>query len=108
MALDIETVISGVKNYVSACKQVLSIEKAMLFGSYAKGTANDYSDVDVCFFIDKYTPDEWLQSMFILYDISHKKEFLKLRLEPILFEISDLYEDNPFVREVLNTGIDMM
>jgi hypothetical protein len=31
----------------------------------------------------------------------------QLGIEPNVFEVSDLYNDNPFVKEVLRTGIEI-
>ena len=46
MAIDIETV----NNYVADVKNAMPIDRVFLYGSYAKGTATEHSDVDVCFF----------------------------------------------------------
>ena len=35
-------------------KQVMPVDKAILFGSYAKGYATELSDVDICFFLKDY------------------------------------------------------
>lgn len=39
-----------IRNYISDVKRIMPIDKVILFGSYAKGTATKYSDVDLCFF----------------------------------------------------------
>jgi hypothetical protein len=42
--------------------------------------------------------------MVKLFDLSYKYRSF---IEPIVFEVSDLYDDNPFVKEVLRTGIEI-
>jgi hypothetical protein len=39
-----------------------------------------------------------------LLKLSNKYE---LWIEPYFFEVSDLYTDNPFVKEILRTGIEI-
>jgi predicted nucleotidyltransferase len=77
----------------------------MLFGSYAKGTATEQSDVDICFILKDYDDR-------IHLDILRKLYFLKRKyntpFEPIVFETSDLHIGNPFVNEVLRTGVDLL
>jgi predicted nucleotidyltransferase len=50
MAINFETITSIIKNYADEVRQTMPVVKVILFGSYAKGTATEQSDVDVCFF----------------------------------------------------------
>jgi predicted nucleotidyltransferase len=50
LAFDIETVSLIVAKYANEVRNILPVGKVILFCSFAKGTANEYSDVDVCFF----------------------------------------------------------
>ena len=54
MATDFETIKKLVENYASDVKNVFPVEKVILFGSYAKGTADEQSDIDVCFFFNSF------------------------------------------------------
>ena len=54
MATDIETVMQLSKRYADDVRRVMPVDKAVLFGSYAKGTADALSDIDICFFLDNY------------------------------------------------------
>jgi len=47
--LDKGTVISTVEKYASLVTQELSPDAIILYGSYAKGTAHEDSDIDVAF-----------------------------------------------------------
>jgi len=53
MVLDFTSVIDVTKNYVNDVRRVFPVDKAVLFGSYAKGTADAQSDIDICFFLTK-------------------------------------------------------
>jgi predicted nucleotidyltransferase len=97
--------IDMVINYVDEVRSLLPVAKAFLYGSYAKGTATEYSDVDVCFFLSSFGNWDWDSIMLKLLRISNN--YRVICLEPIVFLVSDLYDDNPFVIEVLRTGIEI-
>jgi predicted nucleotidyltransferase len=97
-----------VKSYVAEVKAVIPIDKAYLFGSYAKGSANEYSDVDVCFF-SKSFEDEQDEGVFLtLFRLKRKYAREEVYIEPHTFATYHLYNDNPFVKEVLRTGREIL
>jgi len=106
MAVDFETVTSLCKQYADNVRRAMPVDKVMLFGSYAKGTADEQSDVDICFFLDNYGGKgrrEILKELLWLmngYDSAY--------FEPIVFETSELENDNPFVKEILRTGKEIL
>jgi predicted nucleotidyltransferase len=105
MAHDIEKVKAAVKSFADEVRQVMPIAKVFLYGSYAKGTATKYSDIDVCFFVPDYDNQSWDEIMIKLLGISSKYQ---LGIEPNVFELSDLEDDDDyFVKEVLRTGIEI-
>jgi predicted nucleotidyltransferase len=103
MAFDLEKVKSTVKTYADEIRQILLVGKVFLYGSYVKGSATEYSDVDVCFF-NSFGDETWDDIMIKLFNLSYK---YKLDIEPNVFEVSDFYTDNPFVKEMLSTGIEI-
>jgi predicted nucleotidyltransferase len=105
MAFNIEKISSTVKNYVDEVRNILPVGKVFLYGSHAKGCATDYSDVDICFFLSNYGDKDWFDIMKMLLKMSYKYD---LAIEPNVFELSDLENDNPFVKEVLRTGIEIL
>lgn len=105
MAIDIAKIITIVREYAEDARKELSVCKVILYGSYAKGTADECSDVDVCFFLDNYGDKSRFDIMKKLLGLSHK--YTEVFIEPRAFEVSDLYDDNPFVKEVLSTGIEI-
>jgi predicted nucleotidyltransferase len=105
MALDIETVSTIAAKFANDVRSVLPVNKVVLYGSYVKGTATDLSDVDICFFVSNLDDSNWLNIMRQLRRIS--RNYLELYISPIAFHVSDLDADNPFVKEVLRTGIEI-
>ncbi|MDR1049645.1 MAG: nucleotidyltransferase domain-containing protein [Deltaproteobacteria bacterium] len=104
MAADIEAVRAKARKYAAAVKAVMPIDRAYLFGSYAKGTAHELSDVDIAFFFHGLSDDEIFECGTQLI---HLTRGFKLGIEPLGFSTSDLDSDNPFVNEILRTGIEL-
>jgi predicted nucleotidyltransferase len=105
MAVDYETIIQISKNYANDVKKVLPVNKVVLFGSHAKRNATELSDVDICFFLDSYKGKNRVTILEKLLSLTHEHDAY---FEPIVFTTSDLYDDNPFVKEILSTGIDIL
>ena len=73
--------------------------KVMMFGSYAKGSPNPWSDIDVAVIVPKVEDDKWLETSVALgMDVDK----ISLRIEPILLEE---YENTPIYHEVMHTGV---
>jgi predicted nucleotidyltransferase len=102
MAADIETVIDAVNSYVADVKNAMPIDRVFLFGSYAKGTATEYSDVDLCFFSRSFEEQYSIDVLARLLGMTHK--YMNVFIEPHVFPTSELENDNPFVKEILRTG----
>jgi len=106
MAVDYETAQRIINQYVSDVKAVMPIDKVYLYGSYANGTARWDSDVDLCFFSDSFTVENTMQIISHLFEL--KRRYNKdICLEPNAFPLSELNNDNPFVKEILRTGTEL-
>lgn len=71
----------------------------MMFGSYAKGKAHEWSDIDVAVIVPKLEEGKWLDtSVGIGMDVDR----VSLMIEPVLLERG---EDSMLYREVMHTGI---
>ena len=92
-----------VADYVAACNGLgVYFNKVILFGSYAKNNAREWSDVDLALVSDNFTGD-------ILDDrgkISHANvKFFEI--EPHTFPISYFEQGDPFIEEIIRTGQEM-
>ena len=73
--------------------------RVMMFGSYAKGSPNPWSDIDVAVIVPKVEEEKWLETSVALgMDVDK----VSLRIEPILLEEC---ENTPIYREVMSTGV---
>jgi predicted nucleotidyltransferase len=103
MAVDYEEVKQIVKKYVSEVKTLFPIDKVYLYGSYANNTAQWDSDVDLCFFSESFTDQNIMKIIGRLYEI--KRRYNKyVCLEPNAFPLSEIDNDNPFIKEILRNG----
>ena len=102
MAVDLQDVNLIVRQYVDDVKKAMPIDKAILYGSYAKGNFTEYSDVDICFFSSAF---ENRRSVDIVTDLlGLARKYPDIYIEPNAFPTSEIQNDNPFVKEVLKTG----
>jgi predicted nucleotidyltransferase len=102
MAHNIETLNQTIKDYVSDVKNLIPIDLVFLFGSYAKGTATEHSDIDLCFFSASFEERSTIDVMAQLFRLTRK--YKGIDIEPHGFPTSELDKDNPFVKEILRTG----
>ncbi len=74
-------------DYVKQVKKSgISVAEAYLFGSYAKKTANKFSDIDICV-ISKDFGDDYFDNSISLKKVANKVDF---RIEPVPFAINDM------------------
>jgi predicted nucleotidyltransferase len=70
-----------------------------LYGSYSKGNANPWSDIDVAVVLPSVNDDEWLEQSA---DLWHDVDKVSLLIEPVLMSRN---ESSPLYRDVMRTGI---
>lgn len=73
--------------------------KVMMFGSYAKGCPNEWSDIDVAIIVPKVDRGKWWDTAVSL---GRAKRNISSYIEPIILESG---EDSPIYREVMRTGV---
>lgn len=86
---------------LEATKYNIHIQQAVLFGSYAKGTNNEWSDIDVAIVSSDFIGLRYLDNQ----KISRPKLNISYDLETHPFRPEDFNEDNPFVKEILSSGV---
>jgi len=90
------------KQIIELLRLKFDCEAIVLFGSYARNTQREDSDIDIAIVIDKFKDNI----------IEEEVEFMKLRknidyrIEPHIIRIQDYKEKNDtFIQEVIDTGI---
>ena len=97
-----EDIIQKVRNYQALVKESdfpMPIEAVYLFGSYAKGTANKNSDIDVALVVDHFDGDyfEVIPPIWLL------RESIDFRIEPHVIARTPDYTG--FLDEIRRTGV---
>ena len=106
MAVDFETVNQIAREYAVEVGRELPVDKAVLFGSYARGYASEQSDIDICFFLKNYNGKRRVDIITQILGIGGEK-YKGAFFEPIVFETDEIQNDNPLVQEILATGIEL-
>ncbi|MEK6552545.1 MAG: nucleotidyltransferase domain-containing protein [Bacteroidota bacterium] len=92
---------SIVNKFISLVSDEFPLRRVYLFGSYAKGDAKDYSDVDLAIVSDNFEGSRFFDKKKLNKYIL--KTSVDLEVHP--FRTEDFTEDNPFVKEILQTGL---
>ena len=96
------TIRDTIAKYIRALKENnVDVNRAVLFGSYAKGNYSEWSDIDLAV-VSKAFEGSWIKDRkkirAITLSISSDIQVLPYRPE-------DFVPDDPFVREIIETGI---
>jgi uncharacterized protein len=94
-----------IEDYIRELKKEIPIEKAVLFGSYAKGNQHNDSDVDLAVFSDYF--DGMRRVDGINYLLLRAMEY-DIDIEPLPFTKADYFDQNGFAKEVLKEGIEIL
>ena len=90
------------RKYLDSLKNKYDIERAILFGSYAKGTNHDDSDIDIAIIL-KHVNDIFDTQV----ELMKLRRQIDLRIEPHPFDYHEFDRVNPIVNEILKYGIDI-
>jgi len=79
----------------------IPVTRAILFGSWAKGTAQSDSDIDIGIVSPNFGKDDFEDLGYLL----HETRYVDDRIEPAPLSIEDYETDStPFVMEIKKTG----
>ena len=94
-------IMESIKKYIEKISQYYKVEAIILFGSYAKGTENEDSDIDIAIISSDFS--DIIEDGAKLIGLTWK---IDTRIEPHPITTED-YEkiSNPFIKEVINTRI---
>ena len=91
-----------VDKYVAVVKENYDVVAIVLFGSYAKGTEHEDSDIDIAVVTDDIKTDKFDEEV----KLTLLRRKIDSRIEPHIIKVEDYENDEtPFVVEVKNTGI---
>ncbi len=101
-----KTINKSIIDYIKLIQQKYSdIESVYVFGSYARGTSNQDSDIDLALIFknldDSKRFDMQVQLMLLAAQID-------TRIEPHPISYDDFYSDNPFAAEIKKTGFEFL
>ena len=96
--MDKREVIEKVKKYSDVVRSHFPVKLVILYGSYAKATAREDSDIDVAVVVSKIDED-FLRSEVKLYKL---RRDVDERIEPILLEEGN--DQSGFLEQILEDG----
>jgi len=99
-------IIRVVKDYAKrlADEERLRVEKVVIYGSYARGKARRWSDIDVCIISPRFKNP--FEAIGFLLTRRTKKEVMA-GLEPIGFTKKDFREGSSLIEEIKRTGVEI-
>lgn len=97
--MDKKEVIEKVKRYTEAVKKIFPVRMVILFGSYAKNSAREHSDIDVAVIVD-HNEKDYLESRMELFKL---RRDIDCKIEPVLIE-RDEKDLSGFFEEISKTG----
>jgi predicted nucleotidyltransferase len=94
-----------IERYVAALrKNGIEPQKVYLYGSYARGTPREESDIDLAIVSDDLTGDR-MDDEFALMRLTWD---IDTRIEPHSFRPEEFTPDDPEAQEILETGVPIL
>lgn len=100
--MDKGEIIKIAEEYIRIVQGKFSLQKAILFGSYAKGDFRPDSDIDIALVL--YGTGDMLQTQIDLMKLRRK---IDIRIEPHPFTSNDFNSSNPVASEIMKYGIEV-
>ena len=97
-----DTILKCAKKFVETVRQQgIPVEAVYLFGSWAQGRATEWSDIDLAIVSPVFEGTKFYDRCKLHRAILD----VDTAIEPHPYRPEDFTESNPFVREILRTGI---
>ena len=81
------------------------LRKVILYGSFAKNTQHEWSDIDVALVADEFSGISFIDKDLFPY-IGIKKPYI--RIESKTYNSNYFEQSDPFIEEIKNTGIEII
>ena len=101
MAQVSDNVIQSVERFLTAVRQVRRVEAAYLYGSQARGTASEWSDIDVAVISPDFQADRFQERLLLMRLAARIDD----RIEPHPFRPEDFCPSSPLASEIQRTGV---
>ncbi|PZX48926.1 nucleotidyltransferase domain-containing protein [Algoriphagus chordae] len=98
-----QRIITILNKYIESIPQAFGLRSAFLFGSYAKGSQKEESDLDIALVLDHM--DDFFETQMKLRKL---RRSIDLRIEPHPIKTKDFNAKNPFALEIKATGINLI
>ncbi len=82
----------------------IKVQKAIIFGSYAKGTFNEWSDIDLAIVSDDFVGNRVLDKERMIKSIVD----IDTSISPLPYRPEDFDESDLFVKEIIETGVQIV
>ncbi|MBI5375403.1 MAG: nucleotidyltransferase domain-containing protein [Candidatus Schekmanbacteria bacterium] len=101
MAFETDSIIKIAKRYIKELeKNNIRITEAIIFGSYAKGTAKAESDIDIALVSESFSGNRFDDRRRIV----PLRRKIDTRIEPLPFRPEDFYNGGMMAEEIKRTG----
>lgn len=104
MATVPQSVQEVIGDYLKKVGNQIKIQKAILFGSYAREQFNSESDIDLAVFSDDIIGMESIDRFRLLFLAATD---YSVDLQPLAFTANDLLEPAGLVEEIINSGVEI-
>jgi uncharacterized protein len=94
---------SAIRNFVALLESGIRVERVILYGSYARNTAYDGSDIDVAVISPDFEEMPINRRQEIIADLTHSRD---RRISPLGYSSSQYKQPGPhsFIGEIIRTG----
>jgi len=98
-----DDVIETVRNYARDIEEKgVHLRSVILYGSFAKGTQHEWSDIDVALVADEFS-GFYLDNKKMFPYVGSKKPYI--RIEAKTYPTDYFQQGDPFINEITRTGI---
>ena len=104
MVENIEEINSKVKEFINKVRNKYKISRVYLYGSFAKGISNKWSDIDLAIISPDFSDDNFYDRLSLM----HIAASIDDRIEPHPFTSSRFNLNDPLVNEICENGIQVI
>ena len=104
MVENLDQIMTKINKYIELLNQAnITVEKAYLFGSFARGNADEYSDINVAIISDRFSGVRFDDRRMIV----PLRRSIDNRIEAIPFRKEAFNTADPLAAEILTNGVEI-